>query len=146
MSDLFKIIKSKDCDISMSISLGITIRLGDIETTCPISKQVSSLAGFDIQIQDIKKNLDLLMEKAKRVFQGEPSPQDFELSPDMASEKIWEILSSISNTNIMIDRFNALDEEKRKEVADYILTQTNVFSGVGAIFSSRYDNDSALLE
>ena len=62
------------------------------------------------------------------------------------SEKAWSILSQIKEEDHFIRSFNGLDENKRREVADYVLTHCNVFSGKGSAFSARYSNVSGLLE
>ena len=64
----------------------------------------------------------------------------------MNAGEIWSILSAILDEGDFIQAFNALEEGKRKEVAEHVLTHCNVFSGRAAVFSSRYDDKSALME
>jgi hypothetical protein len=59
---------------------------------------------------------------------------------------VWSILSSIEDEDQFVRRFNALEEEKRREVAEYVLTKCNIFSGKASAFSSRYSNETGLLE
>lgn len=64
----------------------------------------------------------------------------------MKAEEIWSILSAILGEVDFIQAFNALEEGTRREVAEHVLTHCNVFSGKAAVFSSRYDEKSALME
>ncbi|MBN1847349.1 MAG: hypothetical protein JW932_02060 [Deltaproteobacteria bacterium] len=146
MGNIFELLEDNGIDIDKSVYLGIRLSIGATNTTCPISKKISSIAGLNTEIQNIKKELDSMLEKAKRIFEDKVPSHDNELGPDMTLDEIKKVLSSTSDTNIIMDLFNALDEDKRKEVSDYILTQSNVFSGIGLLFSSRYNNDTALLE
>jgi hypothetical protein len=63
----------------------------------------------------------------------------------MSPDEIWQVLSETADEDRFIDLFNQLEREKRKEVAEYVLTQCNVFTGRGAVFSARYDSETALL-
>jgi hypothetical protein len=70
----------------------------------------------------------------------------FEFRSDMGPEEIWEILSNITDEDLFIGSFNRLEETKRNEVAEYVLTQCNIFSGKASVFSSRYNNEKGLME
>ena len=145
MNKIFEIIDHQDQDTRKGIALGVRLKIGDYEAICPVSKVVPSLAGLNAEIQAIKGELDEISIKAKRILEENASDQIPELHSDMPPEKIWEILSSIKDTDTLIDRFNTLDEDNRREVADYILTRTNIFTGKGSEFASRYDSESGLL-
>jgi hypothetical protein len=97
-------------------------------------------------VEAITGGLDGLSSKARSIFRGEPEPGNQALSPDMPTEEIWKVLSATKDESSFIDLFNQLNEEKRREVAEYVLSQCNVFSGRGAVFSSRYNSETALLE
>jgi hypothetical protein len=146
MRHIFEIIESKDNDVGTRLSLGIRLKIGEHESVFPISKSVASLAGFRSEIQAIQNEVDDILKKAKDIFEGNALDTAIELRSDMSPEEIWTILSSISDMNQTMKRFNALDENKRKGVAEYVLTQTNIFSGMGSMFSARYNNETGLLE
>ena len=80
------------------------------------------------------------------ILDGSSTEIVLDLQPGMEPKEVWEILSSIDDGEAFADYFNNLPEVKRREVADYALTRCNIFSGKGAVFSSRYNNESALLE
>jgi hypothetical protein len=146
MGNIFEIIQSKDDEAGARISLGIRLKVGEYASIFPITKRVSSLAGFRSEIQAIQKEMDEVLKKAGQVFSRNALDPCFEFRPDMAPEEIWKILSSMSDMNQILASFNALDENKRKEVAEYILTQTNIFSGMGSMFSAQYNSQTHFLE
>jgi len=94
----------------------------------------------------VKNSLERVINKAKEVFNGSSLLETLELNADMSPEKIWSILSSVDDEDLFVNNFNSLDEAKRNEVAEYVLTQCNIFSGKAAVFSSRYSNDSGFMK
>lgn len=129
------------------VAIGIKVKIGGKETVCPISGLCKSLDALESEIREINENLENIIGMAEKVFNVGTSPQKaFELQPDMEPEDLWEILSSLIDEESFIDSFNNLDQVKRKEVADYVLTKCNIFSGKGAVFSSRYNNETGMLE
>ncbi|MFP4037034.1 MAG: hypothetical protein ACLFUE_05895, partial [Desulfobacteraceae bacterium] len=70
---------------------------------------------------------------------------EVEISPEMPPGKIWQALEAVEGDGDFAERFNALDHDTRLEVADYVLSSCNVFSGRPALFSKYYDAESATL-
>jgi hypothetical protein len=129
-----------------TVSVGIRLKLGGHETTCPISRPCDSYETFEIEVQAIKNSLDSLLAEAKKLL-GEPATEKgLDLRSDMEPEEIWSILSGVSDEGLFIRSFNNLEEVKRREVAEHVLTQCNIFSGKASVFSSRYDNETGLME
>jgi hypothetical protein len=148
MESIFEMVTEtgKGEDGETTVSVGIRLKVGGHETTCPISRACDSYETLEIEVQVIKNSLDSLLTSAKRVL-GEPEAEEgLDLSSDMESEEIWSILSAVSDEDLFIKSFNNLDENKRKEVAEYVLTQCNIFSGKASVFSSRYNNETGLMD
>ena len=99
-------------------------------------------SNFD---QAIKEGLDSLLAKAKGLFRESPAEEGLDLRSDMEPEEIWSILSVVSDEDLFINSFNNLDEAKRREVAEHILTRCNIFSGKASVFSSRYNNETGFM-
>ncbi|MBN2123823.1 MAG: nitroreductase [Deltaproteobacteria bacterium] len=78
-------------------------------------------------------------------FQGSGDDSGLATVPHEPADRIWAALSGMREKEF-IDAFNRMKEVKRREVAEYVLTQCNVFSGNAMIFSGRYDEASALME
>ena len=128
------------------IRLGVALKIGNTETICPITGLCESYEAFEMEVESVKNNLDNLINKAKKIFSGSSIQEILALKADMSPEKIWSILSSVDDEDLFVNSFNALEEEKRKELAEYVLTQCNIFSGKASVFSSRYSNESGLMD
>ena len=147
MKNMFEImtITDREKQDETKIRLGISLKIGNIETICPITDICDSYEAFEMAVETVKNNLENISNKAKEIFSGSSLQETLELKADMSPEKIWSILSSVDDEDLFVNSFNSLDEQKRKEVAEYVLTQCNIFSGKAAVFSSRYSNDSGLM-
>jgi hypothetical protein len=126
--------------------LGIKIKLSSFETTCFVTQPSQSYHVLESEVQAIRQNLEDVLKEARKVFEGSSKRDNLGLRPNMKAGEIWSILSSILDEGDFIQAFNALEEGKRKEVAEHVLAHCNVFSGKAAVFSSRYDDKSALME
>ncbi len=65
---------------------------------------------------------------------------------DLPAYELWKTLEAVSEDTLFVERFNDLEEPKRRELAEYVLTTCSVFSGRPALFSSAYDAATALLK
>jgi hypothetical protein len=129
-----------------TVSVGVRLRVGGHETTCPISRACHSYETLEIEVQAIRNSLDSLLAEAKRVIAESKADEGLDLRSDMDPEEIWSILSGVSDEDLFIKSFNNLDEGKRREVAEYVLTQCNIFSGKASVFSSRYNNETGVMD
>jgi hypothetical protein len=148
MNNIFELITftGKDEESRPRASIGISIKIGVNDTIHRISRVCDSLNALESEVRALNKGLEGVLESAKIIFKESSSLGVPEIRPEMRPEEIWEVLSSISDEKGFIEAFNSLDGGKRREVAEYILTRCNMFSGKGAVFSSRYDNESGLME
>jgi hypothetical protein len=148
MKNIFELITftGKDERSRAGASIGISIKIGINDTVHRISGLCNSLDALESEVRALNKELEDVLESAKIIFKESSSLGVPEIQPDMRPEEIWEVLSSISDEKGFVEAFNSLDEGKRREVADYILTRCNMFSGKGAVFSSRYNNESGLMQ
>ena len=129
-----------------TIRVGIRLKVGGHETTCSVSRACDSYEALEIEVQAIKNSLDSLLAEAKELLGKDTSEKGLDLRSDMEAEEIWSILSGVSEEDLFIKSFNTLDEVKRREVAEHVLTQCNIFSGMAAVFSSRFDNETGLMQ
>lgn len=128
------------------VQIGIRMKLSSFETTCFVTQPCATYPALESEIQDIRQNLDDLLKEARQIFEGSSKMDSLGLRPDMKADEIWTILSAILDEGEFIQAFNALEQGKRREIAEHVLTRCNVFSGKAAAFSSRYDDKSALME
>lgn len=129
-----------------SVCLGIRVAVSGRETRCPVTEVCSSYDDFEKVIQTLKDNLEAIRVQAKDLYHASEVQGGLNLRSDMPVDEIWAVLSQVADDDSFVDGFNTLEEIKRREVAEHVLTQCNVFSGKPALFSSRYDNDSGLLK
>ncbi len=90
--------------------------------------------------------MERVLEEAKTHFKGPAQKGDSGFEPETSAEEIWPILTGIKDESIFVERFNSLDDTKRREVAEYILSKCNIFSGRGSVFSARYNNGTGYME
>ncbi len=128
------------------VQIGIRMKLSSFETTCFVTPSCHSYHALESEVQAIRENLEEVLKEARAVFEGASKKEKLGLIPDMKAEEIWTILSAILDEGEFVQSFNALEQGKRKELAEHVLTHCNVFSGKAAVFSSRYDEDSAQME
>jgi len=125
--------------------LGIRVRLSSFETTCFVTQPCQTYHALESEVQAIRHDLEDVLKEARKAFESASKRDNLGLKPDMTAGEIWPILSAILDEGDFVEAFNALEQGKRKEVAEHVLTHCNVFSGKAAVFSSRYDDQSALL-
>jgi hypothetical protein len=146
MEDLFEMIteESGQAENETRIRIGIRMKVSGFETPCPVTRPCSSYDALEREVQGIKNGLDLLLTRAQKVFQGSKGGVGFGLDPHGSVEEIWMVLSGM-NEKTFVEAFNGMEEGKRREMAEFVLTKCNVFSGNARIFSARYDEESALM-
>jgi len=99
----------------------VTLRLGEAALRSEDQRQPvvdAALAGVPLEIRPIE------------------CPRFVQASPLLQLDSIEE----------MRGIFNALGSEKRQEVADFVLTQLNIFKGTASTFSQHYNEQECLLE
>mgnify|MGYP001071422400 CR=1 FL=1 len=90
---------------------------------------------------------NLLLKEAEAVFHPETlSEAGFRFPQGMEPDKVWAILKEMDGEEAFVEAFNQLDQERRGSVAEHVLTKCNIFSGRAAVFSSRYNSATGLLE
>ena len=148
MHNIFKIIKVNNQreENKKTISIGIDFQIAGREICCPVSENCHSYEDLGVEVAGIKKNLECVLEEAKTHFKGSAPKDDSGFEPETSAEEIWAILSGIQDESIFVERFNSLDDTKRREVAEYVLSKCNIFSGRGSVFSARYNNGTGYME
>lgn len=128
------------------IRLGIRLKIREQEVFCPVSGPCDSYEALKREVEEVRKDLDEALNRAREVLDRAGKKDGLALDSGMSPEGIWSILSAAGDEDLFVRGFNGLEEWKRREVAEYILTRCNIFSGRAAIFSSRYSDEFALME
>ncbi len=127
-----------------SLGVGLEIKIGDLEVALSITPMFERYEDFEREVERAAQGLKDLISKAERLVKG--GDEEEGITEEMEAPKIWEILNRIEDDEEFCRRFNSMGEEKRREVAEYVLTQCNIFSGKASVFSARYNSKSLLLE
>ena len=148
MEDLFEMVRAEERDkgAGAQVRLALRFKVGPEETLCPVSKPCDSYETLEKEIARVKDNLDRVLDAAKGIFGGKGRGDGLDLDPDMDGGQIWAILAAVGDEALFVRGFNGLEESRRREVAEHVRTKCNVFSGKAALVSSRYDDETALME
>ena len=134
----------------VGVSLNVEAVEGEVSTLSGSVLLVEKCSSYEIlqkEVSQIKEELDVLLEKSRRLFEveiGEEKSQS--VNEDMSVKEIWDFLSMIKDPEVLLVKFNSMSRQKRFEVADYVLSHCNVFSGPASIFSMRYNSEEGVLE
>jgi hypothetical protein len=148
MDDLFEMmpVDHREGPAEKRVQLGIRIQVSGQETLCPVSPPCGSFEEFEREIRDLKGQLDRVLGQVKQNAQASRLQDKLDIRADMAPDEIWGILSRTEDEALFVEGFNSLDSEKRKAVAEHVLTSCNIFSGKAAVFSARYSDDTSLMQ
>jgi len=147
MKEIFEVIRESNGEKEKTVlRIGVRVRMAGFETLCPLTEPCDSYQGVQVEVERMKRDLDDLLDQAKKTFQGGASGGGLGLTAEMNAEQVWGILSKVVDDQAFVQEFNGLEETRRSEVAEYILTRCNIFSGRAALFSARYDEASGLME
>ena len=147
MDELFELMTVGDQEGSKEkgICLGVRLSVSGKGTTCPVSQTCETFERFESEVQDLQAHLDRILDQGRAFFRASQLQGKLDIRPDMAPDEIWTILSQTEDDGLFVEGFNSLEESKRKDVAEHVLTKCNVFSGKASVFSSRYDEESCLM-
>ena len=132
------------------VSMRLVVRAypSDSRGYVSLTPDCETMEEFEKALTQLKKSMDSIRESAKTTFQRYLAEvKDEKAATDIHSpEEIWQTLEACSSIEEMRVRFNELSVRKRQEVADYVLTQLNIFKGAASIFSQHYNELEYLLE
>jgi len=133
----------------VGVSLNVEVADGEGSTlsgSVLLIEKCSSYEMLQKEVSRIKEDLDALLYKSKQLFETEIGEEGPDVDEDMSAEEIWNLLSIIKDPEVLLVKFNSMSREKRLEVADYVLSHCNVFSGPASIFSMRYNSEKGVIE
>lgn len=148
MKDVLELVESREDagGEGKRLSLGIRICIGEHAVTCPLTSPCSSSAEMEAEIAAFTRALKDLGGRAKAVYQEAEIGGELGIREEMDGAAVWEVLSRIPEEGRFTEAFNCLEENRRRGIAEHVLTSCNVFSGKASVFSARYSDESALLE
>ena len=152
MKERLKLEEEKTTGDQHQVSVTAAIDIADNEGSriaghVLLTEKCFSYKEFEEQILQIKEQLDNILDKSRQIFEpGVRNDYNLEFNENLTDEELWNIMSQISDVGILLEKFNGMSYEKRVEVADYILSHANIFSGAGSVFSERYNSEKGILE
>lgn len=96
------------------------------------------------EVKYLEKTLRELLYEARAIHARAMRESPAEPLPDTL-EGLWSLMQKAEGLEAMKKIFNTLQEAKRRELADYILSHANVFKGAGALFAQHYEEEMAEL-
>jgi hypothetical protein len=137
--------ESKAKHNELRVCLGLRVKVAGFETVCTVTRPVDDPKAFEAEVESILDQLGGIRTKARELFERSSTQGKLGLRPGMTAAEIWAVLSRIKEESEFSQSFNSLEEPKRREVAEHVLTKCNIFSGKGAVFSSRYHEATATM-
>ncbi len=146
--EIEKAVNDNNSKVGVSVSLDMMNGEGSkLNGSVLLIPKCSTYEILEQEVARIKEELDTLLEKSRKTFEVEGGKgEDWEVNENMGAEQIWDILSEIKDPEFLSVKFNGLSHQKRFEVADYVFTHGNVFSGAASVFSTRYNSEKGMLE
>jgi hypothetical protein len=153
MKDKFTLIIDREAD-EKGTRVGISIDAAMINgqgsklsgSVCVIP-QCDSYQKLKNEVDAAKETLDLLLKESEKLFEKAHKKEEApDVDETMTAKEIWDLLSTIKDPEVLLMKFNRMSHQTRIEVADYVLTHCNVFSGPASLFSMRYNIEEGLLE
>lgn len=147
MTGIFKIVKSHlSGQGKKDISVGIDLGIGDKKIPCRVTKTCETYEELRFEVKAIQNDLERILQESKALFENQILDEVPAVTPEMSAEEIWSVFSQYESKDLIKEHFNGLDETKRREVAEYVLTNCDIFSGMGTFFSRRYNSSMGFIE
>jgi hypothetical protein len=112
-----------------------------------LARECEGVEQLESAISGLKGRLDQLLEQGRALFRKRQAEREATLKPAPSTpQEIWKAMEGSGNLDGMREHFNPLPFEKRKEVADFIFTNVNIFKGAASLFSQHFNEEACLLE
>jgi len=121
----------------------IGIRQGD--STCFMIPLCATEEELAAAMDELQAHLSRLHDEAVQELRARKQ-QEAEASGSLDPISIWSTMKNMESREDMFNYFNSLEEPLRRDAAEYILTQVSMFKGLGPLFASHYNAQSAHLE
>jgi hypothetical protein len=108
-----------------------------------LTTECTEIDAFEREVAALKGELDRLLAEAREALQALQAPE-IAAEPRSAAE-MWQALERCATFEEMRERFNAMDMDRRQDVANYVFTQLNIFKDAASRFSQHYIEDQVLL-
>ena len=113
-----------------------------------LTSDCETLEGLEQAVRELKESMDTLMQRAREIFQQYQTAEGegARAMGSQSAKEIWQLFEERDSIEEMREIFNGLGLQKRQEVADFVLTQLNIFKGAASTFSQHYNEQECVLE
>ena len=145
MPKLFTLTRSGEKEGTV-LRVALDVRIGGESIPYPVSSDCRSYEGLVAEIRRIQEELQGILSEGERLFTADRPSDGPGIDPEMGPQEIWDQLSQEGNEEDFVQHFNELGEEKRREIAEYVFRECNVFSGKASRFAALFNTKTGFLE
>ena len=125
-----------------SLTFSLSFRLAQTEKEVTAIEPCPSLDRFKERVRELGISLNAAAGDAEKKLAELASNGGGGKPP----EELWAEMAGKASEDEMANYFNALGEQQRCDVADYVFGHVGMFSGKGPVFAQRYNSDSHFME
>lgn len=146
--EIEKGLAENNSNVGISLNVEITDDEGSrLSGSVLLIEKCSTYEMLYKEISRIKEELDVLRDTSRDLFETEPGEEKSQgVNEDLSVQEIWDFLSTIKDPEALLVKFNSMSSQKRFEVADYVLSNCNIFSGPASSFAMRYDSEEGIIK
>lgn len=112
-----------------------------------LARECEGIEQLEHAISHLKGKVDILLEEGRALFRKHQTEMEVTLQPiPKTPQEIWKEMERAGSLDGMREHFNPLPLEKRKELADFIFTNVNIFKGAASLFSQHFNEEACLVE
>jgi len=112
-----------------------------------LAPECEGIEQLERAVSHLKGKLDILLEEGRALFRKHQTEREVSLQPiPKTPQEIWKVMERAGSLDGMREHFNPLPFETRKEVANFIFTNVNIFKGAASLFSQHFNEEACLVE
>ena len=112
-----------------------------------LTPECEGIEQLERAISHLKGKLDTMLREGTALFRKYQAEREATLKPiPKTPQEIWKTMEGSGDLDGMREHFNLLPLEKRKEVANFIFSNVNIFKGAASLFSQHFNEEACLVE
>jgi hypothetical protein len=111
-----------------------------------LTPECTTIDHFEQAVAQLLERLEALVQEARAAFKQSQAEEEMAVKELHTVEEVWHAMEKGATLEAMQVVFNPMDPGKRREVANFIFSQLNIFKGPASTFSQHYNEEECLLE
>jgi hypothetical protein len=112
-----------------------------------LAPECDGIEQLERAISHLQERLETMLREGTTLFRKHQAEREATLKPiPETPQEIWKTMERSGGLDEMREHFNPLPLEKRKEVANFIFANVNIFKGTASLFSQHFNEESCLIE